>query len=457
MGTNAGPRSRLLLDVYTGGTVSTHPLPESGQVTIGRAEDNDVRIDHASVSRKHVVLHLGPPLRLWDLGGPNGTSVRAPDEPARENETARVRRVSGETVEILVGACITVGTVMILVREATPEPAARADQAFVLHDPAMLDLYEQAYLAAAAPISVLLLGETGVGKEVLAQAIHRKSPRAPRPFLALHCASLAESLLESELFGHEKNAFTGALTARPGLFESASGGTVFLDEVGELPMTIQVKLLRLLETREVLRIGARTTTQVDVRFISATHRDLEAAVAAGSFRADLYFRLNGIALTIPPLRERPSEIAPLVERFVAQSCRELDRSPAPRVSPELAAQLARYPWPGNVRELRQAVARAVVLCTGDTLRPEHLPAKISAWTPETGPKIEPRPAPAAPGDEVIDRLRSEVAAREQRRVLEALEQCQGNQTRAAELLGISRRTLVTRLGEYGLTRPRRKP
>jgi DNA-binding NtrC family response regulator len=335
----------------------------------------------------------------------------------------------------------------------------------------MRQLYEAAARAAQGTITVLLLGETGVGKEVLAREIHRRSPRAEGPFVVIDCAGLAESVLEGELFGHEKGAFTGAIEARPGLFEVADGGTAFLDEIGELPPGMQVKLLRVLEERTVLRIGGRAPRHVDVRFIAATNRDLAAEVERGVFRRDLFYRIHGMSLSLPPLRERPGEIADLAARFLAEECRKLDRAPAPALSEETLGLLLRHPWPGNVRELRHAVEHAVLLCAGDTLLPAHLPATITARSSgegsagadgvsggakEAGGARSQGAAPIPPAA-TVEELRATMDALERQRVVEALERCGGNQTRAAEMLGISRRTLVTRLGEYGLPRPRKRP
>jgi DNA-binding NtrC family response regulator len=341
----------------------------------------------------------------------------------------------------------------------------------------MLALYEQAHRAARSLISVLILGETGVGKEVLARTVHARSPRAAGPYIEINCAALPPSLLEGELFGHEKNAFTGANQARPGLLESADGGTVFLDEIGELPLAFQVTLLRVLQERKILRVGGRAPRPIDVRFISATNRDLNAEIARGTFRQDLYFRLNGMSLVIPPLRERASEIAPLVEKFLVDACRQIDRADVPRISPEASSFLQRYPWPGNVRELQNVIERAVVLCTGDTLLPEDLPAHMtgalagpgaddsgaeiragarasSAPVREGAPKSD---SGAKVAGDAMERMRIEMKAVERQRIVEALEQSAGNQTRAAELLGMSLRTLVNRLKEYDLPRPRKKP
>jgi two-component system response regulator AtoC len=498
------------LAVFAGDTVSVHPLPPSGQVGIGRGEGNEIRIDDVSVSRRHAILHLGSPLQIEDLGSANGTFVRERGEPSEDGATHDLHPISRQTVEIALGERINLGRTMVVVRKASRAPPSlrdvgaapgwggappsrpsasgrpaapsappsagsaaargeprRSGEAAVVLDPRMQAIYAEALCAAPAMISVLILGETGVGKEVLARAIHRRSPRAAGPFMALNCAALPESLLETELFGHERGAFTGAVETRAGLFEAAAGGTVFLDEVGELPMAIQVKLLRVLEDRHVFRVGARSARAIDVRFIAATNRDLEADVAQSSFRKDLFFRLNGIALTIPPLRERPLEIAPLAERFVESACQELDRRARPVLSAAALELLCRYPFPGNARELRNLVDRAVVLCEGDTILPEHLPAKLFSSKPE-----EPAPTPALlpvsdrptlpgvarerAGAEQLESLRSQMDELERRRILSALERSGGNQTQAAELLGISRRTLINRLDEYNMPRPRKK-
>jgi two-component system, NtrC family, response regulator AtoC len=361
------------------------------------------------------------------------------------------------------------------------KPAERAvsddtgPNTIVVEDPAMRTLYEDAGRAALAHISVLLLGETGVGKEVLAQSIHKLSPRRDAPFLALNCAALTESLLESELFGNERGAFTGAVTARPGLFESAQGGTVFLDELGELPMVIQVKLLRVLEERRVTRVGGRSPISVDVRFIAATNRNLEASIERGTFREDLYYRLAGITLTIPPLRERASEIVPLALRFVRSTAAKMGRS-EPLLSADARVAMLRYSWPGNVRELRNVIDRALVLAAGDVIELPHMPAKLlhesavsSSRPPQpSSPDLDASPAssrdsyPAlGPQSGTYDSdsrsLRGEVVDLERKRIIEALERCGGNQTAAAEMLGMSRRTLVSRLSTYDLPRPRKRP
>jgi len=295
---------------------------------------------------------------------------------------------------------------------------------------------------AESAINVLITGETGVGKGVLAAEIHRRSPRAERPLVAVNCAELQESLLESELFGHERGAFTGASSAKPGLIETAQGGTLFLDEVGEMSLATQAKLLRVLEDRSVRRVGGLQQRPVDVRFLAASNRDLEAESERGSFRKDLFFRLNGIPLVIPPLRERLDEMEELSHRFIAQAAAAAKREP-PTLSHEALVALQQYPWPGNIRELKNVLERAVVLCAGGVITARHV-----AVERRRRPVSSSRPA-GSPGVEIGH-------ARERQRILEALDACAGNQSRAAKLLGISRATLVVRLTLYGLPRPRKR-
>jgi two-component system, NtrC family, response regulator AtoC len=320
----------------------------------------------------------------------------------------------------------------------------------VLEDAAMCRLYELAIRAAVGNLSILILGETGTGKEVLAETIHRKSRRRDSPFLCLNCAALSENLLESELFGYEKGAFTGAQQTKPGLLESAPGGTIFLDEAGEMSLSTQARLLRVLETREVLRVGGVKPRPIDVRILSATNRDLAEDVAQGKFRRDLYFRLNGLTLFIPPLRERRREIPVLARRFVAGSAHELGRRPEPKVTEAAMQMLESYAWPGNIRELKNVMDRAVLLSASGDIEPEHLGLERV---------LRPSPAPPASGAREVDDPPTltweQKKLLERRRILEALDACNGNQSRAAEKLGISRRTLLNRLDEFAIDRPRK--
>ncbi|AUX26393.1 sigma-54 dependent transcriptional regulator [Sorangium cellulosum] len=471
----------LRLAIVAGSTVTFVPLPPRGSVVLGRDEGCDVRVDDRSVSRRHAVLHVGPPLRIEDLGSANGTFIDEQQVAALTARTHRLRRLSRDGAEIALGERFNLGATTIAVCRAPAAPPVEepdggdAPADVVVRAPAMVALYEQAARAARSSISVLILGETGVGKEVLARTVHARSPRAGGPYVELSCAALPPSLLEGELFGHEKSAFTGASHARPGLLESADGGTLFLDEIGELPLACQAKLLRVLEDRKVLRLGGRAPRRIDLRFVAATNRDLEAEVARGAFRQDLYFRLNGISLVVPPLRERACEIAPLARRFLEEACRHLGQRRAPRISPEALAVLEAYAWPGNVRELRNVIERAAVLCAGDSVLPGDLPPHLQGGGSRPPPAADAVAARAAggedaerrapadtlapppPGEDAIARLRLQMKAVDRRRVLEALEQSAGNQTRAAKLLGISLRTLINRLDEYGIPRPRKRP
>ncbi|MFT3767364.1 MAG: sigma 54-interacting transcriptional regulator [Minicystis sp.] len=447
----ANEDERLELVVITPELLVTFPLPPSGSLSIGRSEGNDVQIDDASVSRRHAVLHVGPPLAIEDLGSANGIRVRRAHDQPRTTELVEVKAEKHATVPVAIGDGITLGSAVLMVRRAEGG-AQGAEGDFIVLDEAMKKLHELAARVAQGPISVMLLGETGVGKEVLAEVVHRRSPRRDGPFLRLNCAALSESLLESELFGHEKGAFTGAAAAKPGLLETAEGGTVFLDEVGELSPSIQVKFLRVLEERKVTRVGGLTARPLDVRFVSATNRDPEAEVKKGAFRQDLLFRLNGITLTIPPLRERPQEIEPLSRMFAARAAAKMGR-PAPALTREALTALKQHGWRGNVRELRNVMERAVVLAEAGAIAVEHLllPVAPEPVAAATTARIDAR-AKAGGGAH----LRSELAAIERQRILDALDACAGNQTHAAAMLGMARRTLVGRLAEYGIPRPRKR-
>ena len=284
-------------------------------------------------------------------------------------------------------------------------------------------LDQAAKVAAHRDVTVLVGGETGTGKELLARAIHYHSPRAAAPFVEINCAAIPANLLESELFGHEKGSFTGAVAAKPGLFEMAHGGTLFLDEVGHLPLELQAKLLRALESREIRRVGGQVTRRIDIRVIGATHLNLGAAVAKGEFREDLYYRLNVVALTLPPLRDREQDIELLAETFVSRLATS-NRLAVPPLSPEVREALRGHPWPGNVRELRNAMERALVLSPPGALRLEELGLSRGLSPEKTKDDGPPFPADLA----TIIRAS----------VLLMLKRCGGNKSEAARRLGISR-------------------
>ena len=317
-------------------------------------------------------------------------------------------------------------------------------------DPATNAVWERLARVARTSLPVLIVGETGSGKELAAEWLSSQSQRKER-LLRVNCATFSETLIESELFGHERGAFTGAHATRQGIFEVASGGTLFLDEVGELPLTAQAKLLRVLETGEILRLGSTLPRRVDVRIVAATHRDLPAWVADGKFREDLYFRLNGISVRIPPLRTRSCEILPLARQFAA-NCAERWGIAVPEIDDEVADALLAHAWPGNVRELRNAMERGVALSRNGRITLTGLELIPVAQEPSGARESLAR----ASGDEDASSIRDAMLRYERSRIEQALLQTHGNQTRAAALLGISRRTLTNKLGLFGLPRPRKR-
>jgi two-component system response regulator FlrC len=340
------------------------------------------------------------------------------------------------------------------------QAAAGEAEGPIFHDPSMTALLARAAQVARAEASVLITGESGTGKEVLAHHIHAASKRARGPFVALNCAALPESLLESELFGHEKGAFSGAVASRKGKFEQAEGGTLLLDEIGEMDPRLQAKLLRAIQEREIDRLGGTAPIKVDVRILAATHRDLAAEVRANRFREDLYFRLNVVALQIPPLRERPADILPLAEHF-SKRFAEANGLPLRRFSAVARAALLTHPWPGNVRELENAVHRAVLLARGAEIGPEAIeliampaapaPPPASAAAAAASVAISAyggTPAPGAGGAPITALVGRRMEEVERDLILETLTHCLGNRTRAAEILGISIRTLRNKLQEY---------
>ncbi|MEO7731708.1 MAG: sigma 54-interacting transcriptional regulator [Kofleriaceae bacterium] len=342
------------------GTLESVPLANGARLTVGRDPDCTVTLDHPSISRHHAAFHGGPPVAIEDLGSRNGIRIDG-------------RRLTPrELVALELGVSIQLGPYVAVVMGGARSSISAGPRfdAIPISDPTEAGLPEIARRIARAGISALLLGETGTGKEVLARTLHQLSRRTGQ-LVAVNCAALSEQLLESELFGHERGAFTGATSAKPGLFEVARGGTVFLDEVGELPPALQAKLLRALDSRETYRLGGTEPIRLDVRFLSATHRDLVADVAAGRFRRDFYFRINGITLTIAPLRARSGGIPALASHLLSEAAQHAGATP-PRLTASAIAALVRHDWPGNVRELKTVLERAVVLADGAEIEAAHI-------------------------------------------------------------------------------------
>jgi two-component system response regulator HydG len=315
---------------------------------------------------------------------------------------------------------------------------------------AMRLLYERIRKVAPTESTVLVLGESGTGKELVARALHEQSGRAAAPMISLNCAAIPDSLIESELFGHEKGAFTGAGSARQGLVEAATGGTLFLDEIGELPLEAQARLLRVLQEGEIRRLGAVETRKVDVRLIAATHRDLSQLAQTGRFREDLFYRLNVVNLTLPALRDRGDDILELSERLLERACVKLQKIRL-RFSDAALAALAAHSWPGNVRELENAVERAVILADGEEITPENLALGGQSAPPESPPALATHPAPAPSPQEGTASLEDYF--------VRFVQENEGRltETALAEQLGISRKSLWERRQRLGIPRRKSKP
>jgi DNA-binding NtrC family response regulator len=427
---------------------------------LARAEDRD------EVARRT------PALRALDLGAwtdPRQLFIMAP-ETDRDEAEQLARRIRGvlHDVDLRLGYAICpsdgcdADTLMISARaaaagadEGTVGVAATALRTYrigernvIVADPAMARLYALVERLARVDLPVLINGETGTGKELAATMLHERSPRRERPLVALNCAAIQESLVESELFGYERGAFTGAAGAKPGLLESATGGTVFLDEIGELPLAIQAKLLRVLETKRVTRLGDLREREINIRLVAATNRHLPDEIAAGRFREDLFFRLSGATLTIPPLRDRHRELPLLAELFLSEASRATSRH-AITLTPAALARLEAHRWPGNVRELKNVMEYLAATLQGNQLDAAHLDERLGPAAPPTAPASSPG-ATAAPTTflPIADELR----ALEMQRMLQALEAAGGNQTRAAELISMPVRTFFTKVRQYGLKR-----
>jgi DNA-binding NtrC family response regulator len=396
-------------------------LPRGRDVRAGRGEELEIVLADRRVSRCHVILrHERLGVLVRDAGSSNGTFLgeRKLEAPAT----------------VGAGTVVRVGDSRLVISlpvEEEPSPEG-APEAMIAVDPASVQLRALVRRVAASAVPVLIQGETGTGKELVAQELHRASARSQGPFVAVNCAALPESIAESELFGHEKGSFTGAQGRRAGVFEQAHGGTLLLDEVGELSASNQARLLRVLQERVLVRVGGDRSIPVDVRIVAATNRDLAVSAARREFREDLYFRLNGITLEVLPLRCRTGDVLPLAERFITELGFGL------RLGPGVGVTLQAHRWPGNVRELRHAIAHAVALAEGPEILLEHLPTSV-------------RGAARAPlGD---GSLRDRMDDLERQSIVAALAASDGNQSRTARLLGLSRRALIYKMERYGLKPP----
>ncbi len=400
---------------------------------------------------------LRVPVRRW--GEVRGSLVffhREPDRFAPEDvEVARriADRIAlalshhrlAEEERIAAEACERARRLEATVETLTRELEARGQSRVVGVSRSWREVLLQVGRVAASETTVLVTGESGTGKEVVSRLVHQGSPRAGRPFVAINCAALPEQLLESELFGHEKGAFTGAVATKIGRLEQAAGGTLFLDEIAEMSPMLQAKLLRVLQERELQRVGGTRTIKTDVRVIAATNRDLAAAMAQGRFREDLYYRLAVFEIRTPPLRERPEDVLPLAESFLEELAPSMPR-PAAGISRDAREWLLAYPWPGNVRELRNAIERAILLCDGGLISREHLPAVVGRpeeTRPPGGNGAHGAAAALPPGGVDLDDV-------ERGFVETALERTRGNKAKAARLLGLTRSQLYTRIEKYGL-------
>ncbi|MEO8214741.1 MAG: sigma 54-interacting transcriptional regulator [Myxococcales bacterium] len=459
-----GQRHQLL--VWLGQAVQPWPLPEQGEVLVGRAIDADVRIDSPAVSRHHAKLLVGcDSVVVLDLDSQNGTRVNG--ERLTEART------------LVYGDIVTFGDVTSVLGEnrrpgvttgggaALPEPFATShdqlltlgDRTVLVADPAMAHVYTQLARLAPTELSVLLLGETGSGKELAASALRLWSKRRQRPLVSINCAALPPELAESELFGYERGAFSGAVGSKQGLLEAANGGTVLLDEIGDLPLVVQAKLLRVIETRCLTRLGSTKENAIDIRVIAATHRDLEDGVKRGWFRADLYYRLGVAIVRIPPLRMRRRELPLLARRFLDDACRTMGRGSLVLEEQAITCLLA-HDWPGNVRELKNLIDCVAVDATGSTISAALVNAHILRIRPDTGPggglvrAYDETTGSGRSGlSDETGPVRPLAAANrdfERKTIEAALAETNGNKTHAAKRLGVPLRTFMDKVKRYGL-------
>lgn len=387
---------------------------EAAGLTVGSDASNGLTLDDPFVSARHLRLEpRGAGWQVTDLGSTNGTFLSG----------VRVMQA-----ELPPGLPLSVGDCQLALEVGPPRQGRPSVfEGLFSSEPSMRQVFDLVERVAATEVPVTILGETGTGKELVARAIHLSSHRRDRPFVALNCAGLTDSLLGSQLFGHTRGAFTGAIADHKGLFEAANGGTLFLDEIGDIPLNVQTSLLRVLQEREIVRLGECKPRKIDVRVLAATHHNLSDEAAKGTFRADLLYRIRVARIELPPLCERREDIPLLVASFLGQGSVQ-------EVSADAVRFLLAYPWPGNVRELKSAITFATIRCKGSVIEPVHLPAEI----------VSPAPLHAAVGNNGGD---------ERPRILAALAVAKGNRPAAARLLGISRATLYRRLANLGISSP----
>ncbi len=424
------PAARARLRVRVGGRERLVAL-DAGTISIGKAPSNDVVLDDPFVSSRHLRLERrGGGWRVRDLGSTNGTLLAG----------LRVTEA-----ELPAGAPLVLGDVELVLELGTDGPPrlAPAFEGMISREPSMRQVFALIERVAAVDAAVTILGETGTGKELVARALHRLSPRHDAPFVPVNCSAIAASLIESELFGHERGAFSGADRLRKGAFEEADGGTVFLDEIGDLPLELQPKLLRTLELGEVKRVGASRPLTVNVRILAATHRDLRAQVRAVKFREDLFYRLCVVPITLPPLRARRGDVRALAGHFLARAA---PRGLPLRFSEEALAKLEAYDWPGNVRQLRNTVQRALLF------RGEGVAIAASAVTFD-----DTRGAAATPGDDTLYLRGLTLEEIEREAIRLSLRRHRGKRAAVVKELGLAKSTVMKRIGQWGLQDEGRSP
>ncbi len=462
-----GERHRLV--VWMEGVARSWRLPRVGEAVIGRADDSAIRIDAAAVSRKHAVLLLrSGAVTVTDAGSSNGTRVNG-------------TRLLGERA-LAYGDVITFGDVYAVFEEDRGQSTTQlgallspdgcqidlGKRTALVADSVMLHVYAQLQRLAVSGLSVLITGETGTGKDLAAAALQYWSKRQAGPFVTLNCAALPDNLLESELFGYERGAFSGAVRPKAGLFETASGGTLFLDEIGDLTTTAQAKLLRVVEERKVQRLGSLHEHQVDVRLITATHRDLPADVVTCRFRQDLYYRLSAAVVTLPPLRVRMDEVPLLARKFLDEACQALAR-PSLTITSEGMDLLRKHTWPGNVRELKNVMDYVAATVIQGAVEAEHLGERLKQTSPfsepprpsprDAAPALSPPPkvnpfSPSQPTPNAPQALADATRDFERRNIEAALAASGGNKTLAAKLLGMPLRTFMYKFKRLGCADPK---